>query len=245
MKARIMLDLETLGKRPGSVIVAIGAVEFGGGEILSRFYKRIDVESCIAAGLTMDCSTVMWWLQQDDAARMEITKPGEPLLEVLEMFCLWLGCDDAEIWGNGAAFDNVLLAAAYEHAGMELPWKYSNDRCYRTMKNMHPEIQMARSGTHHNALDDAESQALHLMAILEPSSKTNAFLDGMNKEDAAFCQSVLAITRKDELESDYIDDVVLGTFLRDKFRRVADAIEANGNTFKRKRIPSLKEGEQI
>ena len=33
-----MLDLETLGNKPGSVIVAIGAVKFGNDEILDRFY---------------------------------------------------------------------------------------------------------------------------------------------------------------------------------------------------------------
>jgi len=38
MKTQIMLDIETLGTRPGSVITSIGAVKFGGGEITSDFY---------------------------------------------------------------------------------------------------------------------------------------------------------------------------------------------------------------
>lgn len=60
----IMLDLETLGNRSGAVIVAIGAVEFHGGEIIKEFYQRVDAESCVALGLKMDVSTVMWWLGQ-------------------------------------------------------------------------------------------------------------------------------------------------------------------------------------
>jgi inhibitor of KinA sporulation pathway (predicted exonuclease) len=35
------------------------------------------------------------------------------------------------------------------------------------MKNMYPAIKLARTGTHHNAVDDAASQAYHLMNILE------------------------------------------------------------------------------
>ena len=170
MKTQIMIDLETLGNKPGSVIVAIGAVKFSGGEITSSFYERVDPESCVAAGLQMDSSTVMWWLQQADAARLEITKPGKALREVLEAFAAWIGRDDAVVWGNGAAFDNVVLAAAYDRAGMDRPWKFWNDRCYRTLKSLHPEVPMDRAGTHHNALDDAESQARHLMAILGPNA---------------------------------------------------------------------------
>lgn len=161
-----MLDLETLGNRPGSVIVAIGAVKFGNGEIIDSFYGRVDPESCIALGLRMDCSTVMWWLQQESAARLEITKPGKPLAQVLLAFSAWLADPDAEIWGNGAAFDNVLLGDAYDRAQLPRPWKFWNDRCYRTVKNIRPDVPMPRAGTHHNALDDAKSQAMHLMALL-------------------------------------------------------------------------------
>lgn len=171
MKTRIMLDLETLGNKPGSVIVAIGAVKFSDGEITSSFYERVDPESCVATGLRMDSATVMWWLRQADEVRLEITRPGKELLEVLSAFALWIGSDDAEVWGNGAAFDNVILAAAYDSTGLERPWKFWNDRCYRTLKSLRPDVPMDRAGTHHNALDDAESQARHLMAILGANIK--------------------------------------------------------------------------
>lgn len=170
MKTQIMLDLETLGNRPGSALVAIGAVKFGNGEILDEFYRRIDAESCVQLGLEMDTSTVMWWLKQADGPRLEITQPGKHLCEVLMDFSQWVADPDAEMWGNGAAFDNALLAAAYHVAARKAPWKFWNDRCYRTMKNLHPEVPMERGGEHHHALDDARDQARHLMAILSPSN---------------------------------------------------------------------------
>lgn len=166
MKTRVMLDLETLGNKPGAVIVSVGAVKFGGGEIIDSFYERVDAESCVRLGLNMDVSTVLWWMKQNDEARKEITQPGVSIYEVLLRFSKWVNDIDAEMWGNGASFDNVLLAAAYDKAYAMRPWKFFNDRCYRTVKNLHPEVPMNRGGVHHNALDDAKSQALHLMAML-------------------------------------------------------------------------------
>jgi len=165
MKTQIMLDLETLGTLPGSVLVAIGAVKFDGEKITDEFYVRIDAASCAKLGLQMDTETVLWWLQQADGPRLEITKPAVGLAEALYNFSAWVGDDEAEMWGNGAAFDNVLLAGAYRAAGQKPPWEFWHDRCYRTMKNLYPQVTMQREGVHHHALDDARAQARHLMAI--------------------------------------------------------------------------------
>jgi len=167
MTTRIMVDLETLGQVPGSVIVAIGAVQFGEGQIHREFYTRVDLESCVRYGLRMDAATVLWWLKQPDAARLEITKDGVDLAEALQAFSEFVGNCDPEMWGNGPAFDNVLLSEAYATIPRKRPWHFSKDRCYRTMKALVPAVKMERTGDHHNALDDARSQALHLMRIEE------------------------------------------------------------------------------
>jgi len=163
----VMLDIETLGTAPGSVITSIGAVKFGNGKILDRFFIRIDLQSCLTAGLKMDAETVLWWLRQPEASRGMLTLPGIPLGSALLDFRQWVSDPKAEIWGNGATFDNVLLAGAYNAATITRPWSNFGDRCYRTVKNAHRDlpIDSFRIGTHHNAVDDAESQALHLMAI--------------------------------------------------------------------------------
>ena len=166
MIERVMLDIETFGQGPGSVIVSVGAVKFGGGRILDEFCRRIDPASAVAAGLTMDVATVQWWLRQSDAARAEVSGAGgEELWTVLEKFGWWISAD-AEVWGNGSDFDNVLLAAAYRAVGMQEPWRWSKNRCYRTVKSLYPEVEMMREGLHHQALDDARDQAYHLMAML-------------------------------------------------------------------------------
>jgi DNA polymerase III alpha subunit (gram-positive type) len=167
MKTQIMLDLETLGNTPGSVIVSLGACTFSNGKIVDEFYERINAGSCAALGLHLDASTVVGWMGQNDHARAEIQKPGGQLRAVLSKFSAWASDPNACVWGNGATFDNVLLSVAYTHAGLTRPWKYSNDRCYRTVKALYPETKIDRIGTFHNAIDDAKSQALHLMEIIK------------------------------------------------------------------------------
>jgi hypothetical protein len=164
-----MLDLETLGTTPGSVIVSIGAVHFHRNGVCCRFYEQINAKSCTDVGLKIDASTVMWWMEQSDEARKALMGRTIHIAAALQLFTNWLdgleSSPDLEIWGNGANFDNVLLAAAYDACGLPRPWKHYQDRCDRTLKCLHPEIKIERSGTHHNALDDARCQAEHLIRL--------------------------------------------------------------------------------
>ena len=170
-----MVDLETLGTAPGSVILSIGAVAFGNGGITSRFHIHIQPSSCEQSGLVTDVSTMMWWLEQSDEARRALIigqKEAVSLQGALAAFNGWLVGLEVDvslrrIWGNGASFDCALLAEAHRRADMRLPWRYSDERCYRTVKALNPDVaEEAREGTHHDALADATHQAKHLMKIL-------------------------------------------------------------------------------
>lgn len=175
-QTNIMLDLETLGVSPGCSILSIGAVTFDQNGVGKKFYQAITQESCERAGLVADPDTVAWWKLQSPEAQEAVFNPKDPTTFwwALGLFEEWLSevcpeLGDRIIWGCGAAFDNAILAKAYVIARQERdaqPWKFWNDRCYRTVKALHPDMPMPkRVGTHHNALDDAESQALHLITL--------------------------------------------------------------------------------
>lgn len=165
-----MIDLETMGVRPTSAIVSIGAVEFTATEILKVFHTPINLESCFEAGLTADQSTIDWWAKQSDEARSSWESPDAPPLEIaLATFSQWirdLGSGDICPWGNGADFDLVLLTNAYRAFDAEPPWKFYNQHCFRTLKNLFYVGNVARYGVHHNAADDAIHQVNHLHQIL-------------------------------------------------------------------------------
>jgi DNA polymerase III epsilon subunit-like protein len=165
----VMLDLETMGTGPNAAIIAIGAVAFEPtGGLGSTFYRVVELASSVEYGGEIDVSTILWWMKQSDAARGEFARLGIHIHCALDDFSLWIKGYKApvKVWGNGAAFDNVILRSAFVRAGIEVPWQYSNDRCYRTIKATRPDIKVAPLGTAHNALDDAMHQAGVLMSIV-------------------------------------------------------------------------------
>lgn len=160
----VMVDIETLGNGSKAVITSIGAVLFNGDGLGHTFYSRVCPQSCVDVGLELDVSTIIWWLKQSDAARAEFQGASRPLQEVLADFAIFLP-QGVRVWGNGATFDNVIVGNAYKACGLHQPWGFWNDRCYRTIKNQYPNVPIGRTGTHHHALEDAKSQALHLLLI--------------------------------------------------------------------------------
>ena len=174
-----MLDLETLGTKPGCVILSIGAVMFDPktGTLGEEFYTPVSSDDCVAQGLTIDPQTVAWWDKQTDEARMVLTssfdKHAPTLAEALTAFNQWLQTHGVEkqhrlVWGNGASFDVPILDAAYEATSLVPPYEFWGSCCFRTMKNIYRDVVAPpREGTHHNALADARHQAQHLMLIIK------------------------------------------------------------------------------
>jgi hypothetical protein len=168
----VMIDLETMGLRPTSAMVSIGAVHFDGQKILSEFHTAVNLQSALAMGLTKDQSTVDWWMKQSVEARSSWQREDAPeLATAMSQFSAWIrdigGKRQIAPWGNGADFDLVLMKHAYDVLEADPEWEFWNHHCFRTMKNMFKVAAMPRTGTYHNALDDAKTQVLHLQRILE------------------------------------------------------------------------------
>jgi len=161
----IMIDLETMGTRPNAPIVSIGAVAFDAGGIKSEFYRNVDLKTSVAGGGVIDPDTVMWWMKQDDEARAALLVSETAITHALDDLAKFFPIGVDGVWGNGASFDNVVMSESYIRAGIARPWPFWKDKCYRTVKGMYPDVALERSGTHHNALDDARTQAEHLIAI--------------------------------------------------------------------------------
>ena len=174
----IMVDLETLGSVPGSAIISIGAVAFDPftGEMDKEgFYSIVGTKSCYSHKLIAQSDTLDWWERQSEQARQALTdanaKSAPSLLEALTEFQYYLtsfaSAATVRVWGNGADFDNAMLSVCYERVGVDVPWKFWNNRCFRTLKNLAPGVKLNRTGTYHNALDDAKTQAEHAIRIVK------------------------------------------------------------------------------
>lgn len=159
----LMIDIESLGTRPGSVVLSVAGVAFdpystNTGE---EFSVNIDRTSAEEHGLTVDAATEIWWSKQDQSARDALLVSPKPLpraLSLLSKFIIKHEC--TRIWCQGANFDAVLLDACFQAAGILTPWSYYNVRDTRTVYELaaldHRVVK--RSGTHHRALDDCYHQ---------------------------------------------------------------------------------------
>ena len=165
----IMIDLETMGTRSNAPIISLGAVAFDHSEIHSRIYVSNTLSSAVETGAVIDPDTVMWWMGQSDEARGALCAGKEHLRNNLYMFSRWCSSFDIEgVWGNGSDFDNAILSEAYRRMERAVPWKYHQNRCFRTLNALAGDgIVTPQVGVSHNAVNDAEWQALRLQQIWE------------------------------------------------------------------------------
>jgi hypothetical protein len=151
----LMLDIETLGSAPDSVILTIAACAFDpfSDAIYDQhaLYSRIDTEC--QNDRSIDESTVAWWANQSAAAQEEAF--GEqnrvPLEDALQELSdlIW---KSNITWANGISFDVTILENAFKSYGMQLPWQYYNVLDARTVYRMNPDRE--RLGNSHHAFED-------------------------------------------------------------------------------------------
>ena len=163
----IMIDLETMDTRPSAAITAIGGAIFDLERgVYETFYERVELSTNFDR--TMSPDTIKWWLKQSDAARAEMADDHAlPLIDVLtRLESFFLEHQITHVWGSGASFDNIILSESYRaFFWPEAPWKFYNDRCYRTMKALFPDVPRVKPTIPHHAMHDAVAQAQHLVNI--------------------------------------------------------------------------------
>ena len=133
----LMLDIESLGTRPGAVILSVALVRFSDEASMSVNLSVPDQESF---GMEIDPNTQQWWSQQDPAAFIAATADPLPIATALPYIAQWInwaaGCGDVLIWCHGATFDAPLLGELYRRAGVQCPWPFWAVRDTRTLYDL-------------------------------------------------------------------------------------------------------------
>lgn len=176
----LMIDLETAGLAPSGALLSIGAVFFDTQTCTlgPTFSQTVHLGSAVADGGVIDPGTFLWWLGQSEKARNNVRFNGRHIHTVLDEFSAWVAetCRHADVrpWGNSAGFDLTILGGAYQRAGRKTPWYWTNERCFRTVRNMFPQVEYnpgEKGDDAHTALDDAIFQAKHLFKIRNRNQK--------------------------------------------------------------------------
>lgn len=185
----VMFDFETMGTRPDTVVLSLGAAVFNRDGIIetkgwnfNRFYQE-------EMGRTVSADTLAWWQKQSGDAQAVFRKAGHEAMK-LEDFCTdlhdWIlevgrrtGDKDfssVKPWGNGADFDISILTDIYQQFGVEQnfqsPFKFWNHRCFRTLNALTDiKRKYQHKGVLHDAVDDAIYQAECAIKVLWPKKK--------------------------------------------------------------------------
>jgi hypothetical protein len=190
MNNHVMIDLETLGKRPSSVFLSVAACQFDieTGELGKKFRMNVSLKSALKAGRKVDADTIKWWMEQRGDIRGKMFENGEELIYVLEEFQDWildvglLSTDgNVFVWSNSASFDIGMLNHAYCSQDLLSPWNFRNERCYRTavahMKDtlgIYTPILPQKPDNAHDPAVDAEHQ-VEVLFRLHSVTKTLIF----------------------------------------------------------------------
>lgn len=161
--AHVMIDLETLGTRPGCALLSIGAAVFRptGEGVGDTFYMNIDRNSCFGLEMHVDEGTVKWWSQQSQEAQDALMVDPRHINDVVAEFDIWFKKNEGQqVWAQGSNFDPVLWDEACKKVGVSAPWKFFNARDTRTVYEAFglDSRTIKRQGTYHNALDDVLHQ---------------------------------------------------------------------------------------
>ena len=172
----VMIDLETLGTRPGSVITQIGLCAFNTDTTMLGMATLLHVkpQSQIDRGFLIDWDTIGWWLTQEDSARAALVAGQDHAHDIehaLESVHQWFAeydLTDAKVWGHGATFDVTQLEIAFSRFSLKAPWGFRNVRDTRTLADL-PAVRAVHKPVPtvaHDALEDACSQAIWVMNMM-------------------------------------------------------------------------------
>lgn len=167
MKRHLMLDIETLGNVPNSIIISISAVVFDDNfKELDYFNENLSIRESDSYGFYRTESTLQWWREQSEQAFKISTTNQQPVNYVLTQLASFIESNNIDfVYGNSVSFDCVLLNCYFDRLQIERPWKFWQERCFRTYKNTFNFSNVEFKGIPHFSLDDCRFQIEQLKNI--------------------------------------------------------------------------------
>lgn len=165
----IMLDIETLGVRPGFIVLSSALVRFSD---LASANVTFDTAAQLNLKMERDSKTQEWWNAPERATAWKAARANPidlvPALTYLADWLAWARAGtDLFLWCHGASFDAPMLQELYRRAGVPCPWNFWEVRDTRTLYDL-AGVSLAAyaEGEPHVALSDAISQTKAANAAL-------------------------------------------------------------------------------
>lgn len=163
----IMLDLETLGTKPGCAVLSIGAKVFDPYGDYSvpqapplstspiSFYRNIDLFSSLMLGLTIDPGTIEWWRSKDKAAHDALFTGQVTPKAAIVHFNEWIMSSgktyssrekELNVWAKSPGFDCHVIEHIADVVGVRMEWHDdTRKQGFRRFRDVRTAIAMSGS----------------------------------------------------------------------------------------------------
>lgn len=167
MKKHLMLDIETLGNKPNSIIISLSAIVFDDDfNEVDFFNENLNIEQSTKYGFETTQSTLDWWKNQSSEAFEISTNNQKDVYSTLCNFANFVYRNNIDyVYGNSVSFDCVLLNCYYDKLHIKRAWDFWQERCFRTFKNTFDFKEVEFKGVPHFSLDDCRYQVEQLKNI--------------------------------------------------------------------------------
>jgi len=167
-----MLDIETLGPGPGSVIASLALVPFNlnGKPLVSHdpLLLNYNIGEQLALGYAIDQNTIEWWMKNEHRARMDafagstyfetgVLYLANYMRSITEQFATY------RLWATSAKLDYGCISYTWAKQGVPYPFDHRSEHCARTVRNLTkmliPNYKLdADKGRNHDAFQDCMVQ---------------------------------------------------------------------------------------
>lgn len=176
----IMVDIETLGLKPNTVVTQIAALVYDIDDP-DTHYRQVDEYLPIQPQMTqlgrqIDADTMLFWMQQNDTARkrfdMNTGNDFDELQALVQSVHSKLTQEIGnsathEVWARGPQFDIAILDSLFGQFGLSAPWRYDRVFDLRTIMLAaglkKDDVPMPAGLVKHVALHDVKYQMLCLL----------------------------------------------------------------------------------
>lgn len=166
----LMIDIETLGTGPNSVVLSVAMLPFGAtvNELGRPTVFGINREEQVEDGRVICPKTAVWWMKQSPAALAKLAEAQENALSVSRarnIIETTIGLGYHGIWANDPDFDCTILRDLCP----DISWPFWTHRSVRTIKMLadHSGIDLSHivNPTEHDPAQDCYTQVRKVMEV--------------------------------------------------------------------------------
>jgi hypothetical protein len=164
-----MIDIETLGQGPESMVLSIAAVKFDQDKVI----KSIELYPCLTEqhgqGQKIDIYTLMWWEKNREILSNYLATARKSLNFCYYQlaFFLYEKGDQTQIWTKSPRFDLQILENLWKNHPHLWDYRSQGDVRAAEFKLRQKQIPLVRPEQSHNSLSDCLAQVQNLQKFLQ------------------------------------------------------------------------------